>query len=134
MAERKWKAAFGLSKKRAGAPVTDAPPEKKMLEAGAPSGVRSPTARVAGALVQTLESLQGTGSAEAAAVVVVSESPVKSPLKAKELGEAVSIGEIASGEELAPGRIMLRDEEFEGFLPGVEVSEEGEGEPSPVSQ
>ncbi|PKA49386.1 hypothetical protein AXF42_Ash016575 [Apostasia shenzhenica] len=130
MAKRNWKVASGLSKKRAGAPVMDAPPEKKMLEAGAPLEVRTPTARVAGALVQTLESLQGTGSAEAAAVVVVSESPVKPPPKAKELREVVLIGETVSGEKLAPGKIMLKDEEFEQFFPGVEVSEEGKGEPS----
>ncbi|PKA56511.1 hypothetical protein AXF42_Ash015284 [Apostasia shenzhenica] len=130
MAERKWKVASGLSKKRAGAPVTDAPPEKKMPEAGVPLEVRTPTARVAGALVQTLESLQGTESAEAAAVAVVSESPVKLPPKAKELMEVVLIGETASGEKLAPGKIMLKDEEFEQFLPGVGVSDEGKGEPS----
>ncbi|PKA62488.1 hypothetical protein AXF42_Ash009375 [Apostasia shenzhenica] len=130
MAVRKWKAAFGLSKKRAGAPVTDAPPGKKMLEAGAPSEVRAPTARVAGALIQTLESLQGTGSAEAAAVVVVSESPVKPPPKAKELREVVLIGETASGEKLVPGKVMLKGEEFGRFLPDVGVSDEDEGEPS----
>ncbi|PKA56210.1 hypothetical protein AXF42_Ash011139 [Apostasia shenzhenica] len=130
MAERRWKVASGLSKKRVGAPVTDAPPEKKMPEAGVSLEVRAPTARVAGALVQTLESLQGTGSAEAAAVVVVSESPVKPPSKAKELREVVLIGETASGEKLAPGKIMLKDEEFGRFLPGVGVSDEGEGKSS----
>ncbi|PKA60528.1 hypothetical protein AXF42_Ash017934 [Apostasia shenzhenica] len=119
-----------LSKKRAGAPVTDAPPEKKMSEAGVSLEVRAPTAMVAGALVQTLESLQGTGSAEAATVVVVSESPVKPPPKAKELREVVLIGETASGEKLAPGKIMLKAEEFGRFLPGVGVSDEGEREPS----
>ncbi|PKA52015.1 hypothetical protein AXF42_Ash008244 [Apostasia shenzhenica] len=130
MAERKWKVASDLSKKRAGAPVIDAPPEKKMPEAGVPLEVGTPTARVASALVQTLESLQGTGSAEAVAVAVVSESPVKLPPKAKELREVVLIGETASGEKLAPGKIMLKDEEFERFLPGVGVSDEGKGEPS----
>ncbi|PKA46875.1 hypothetical protein AXF42_Ash021754 [Apostasia shenzhenica] len=130
MAEGKWKVAFGLSKKRAGAPVTDAPPEKKMPGAGVPLEVRAPTARVAGALVQTLESLQGTGSAEDVAVVVVSESPVKPPPKAKELREVVLIRETASGEKLAPGKIMLKDEEFERFLPGVGVFDKGKGEPS----
>ncbi|PKA45706.1 hypothetical protein AXF42_Ash011047 [Apostasia shenzhenica] len=130
MAERKWKVAFGLSKKRAGAPVTDAPSEKKMPEASVSLEVRAPTARVAGALVQMLESLQGTGSAEAAAVVVVSDSPVKPPPKAKELREVVLIGETASGEKLASGKIMLKDEEFGRFLPGVGVSDAVEGEPS----
>ncbi|PKA55375.1 hypothetical protein AXF42_Ash004014 [Apostasia shenzhenica] len=89
MAERKWKTASGFSKKRAGAPPADVPLRKKSsteVPGGVPEPSRAevPTARVAAALVQTLESLQSPASAAVAEMVVeISDSPVKPPPKAK---------------------------------------------------
>ncbi|PKA54047.1 hypothetical protein AXF42_Ash016212 [Apostasia shenzhenica] len=132
MAERKWKIASGFSKKRAGAPLVDAPPGKKMPEAGVPLEAEAPTARVAIALAQTLQLLQGPAGTKAVEVMVVSDSPVKPPPKVKELREVVLVGETATGEKLAPGKIMLKDEEFERLLPGVGGSDESKRKPSLV--
>ncbi|PKA48691.1 hypothetical protein AXF42_Ash018508 [Apostasia shenzhenica] len=103
-----------------------------MPEAGVPLEAEAPTARVAVALAQTLQLLQGPSGTEAAEVVAISDSPVKPPPKVKELREVVLVGETATGEELAPGKIMLKDEEFERLLPGVGGSDEGKGKPSLV--
>ncbi|PKA63179.1 hypothetical protein AXF42_Ash007975 [Apostasia shenzhenica] len=89
MAERKWKTASGFSKKRAGVSPVDVPLRKKSLTevpGGVlePSRAEVPTAKVAAALAQTLESLKGPESAAAAEMVVeMSDSPVKPPPKAK---------------------------------------------------
>ncbi|PKA61107.1 hypothetical protein AXF42_Ash006003 [Apostasia shenzhenica] len=103
-----------------------------MPEVGVPLEAEAPTARVVVALAQTLELLQGPAGTEASEVVAISDSPVKPPPKAKGLQEVVLVGETATGEKLAPGKIMLKDEEFERLLPGVGDSDEGKGKPSLV--
>ncbi|PKA58042.1 hypothetical protein AXF42_Ash020804 [Apostasia shenzhenica] len=134
MAERKWKIASGFSKKRVGASLVDAPPGKKMPEAGVPLGAEAPTARVAVALAQTLQLLQGPAGAEAAEVVTVSDSPVKPPPKARGLQEVVLVGETAAGEKLAPGKVLVKDEELERLLPrfGVPSFENQEKGPTVI--
>ncbi|PKA47362.1 hypothetical protein AXF42_Ash021571 [Apostasia shenzhenica] len=47
------------------------------------------------------------------------------PQKTKELKEVVLIGETSTGEKLALGKIMLKDEEIERLLPGLEAFSEG---------
>ncbi|PKA62838.1 hypothetical protein AXF42_Ash019421 [Apostasia shenzhenica] len=134
MAERKWKTMSGFSRKRAGAPLVDAPLGKKMSEAGAPLEAEAPTARVAVALAQTLELLQGLAGTEAADVVAVSDSPVKPPLKAKGLQEVVLVAETTAGEKLAPGKVLVKDEELERLLPrfGVPSLENQEKGPTVI--
>ncbi|PKA55186.1 hypothetical protein AXF42_Ash003823 [Apostasia shenzhenica] len=138
MAERKWKIASGFSKKRAGEPPADDPSRKKSLlevPGGVPMSLEAeaPTAKIAVALVQTLESLQGPTSAAAAEMVVeVSNSPVKPPPKAKGLQEVVLVGETTVGEKLAPGKVLVKDEELERLLPKFGVPSVGNLEKGPL--
>ncbi|PKA65094.1 hypothetical protein AXF42_Ash013215 [Apostasia shenzhenica] len=84
-----------------------------------------PVAKVAGVLTQVLESVQKAVDAAAAEVVIVSDSPVKPSQKARELKEVALVGETATGEKLAPGKILLKEEEIERLFPRFVVFEGG---------
>ncbi|PKA46318.1 hypothetical protein AXF42_Ash021774 [Apostasia shenzhenica] len=47
------------------------------------------------------------------------------PQKIRELKEVVLVGETSTGEKLAPGKIMLKDEEIERLLPRLRAFSEG---------
>ncbi|PKA49881.1 hypothetical protein AXF42_Ash004423 [Apostasia shenzhenica] len=144
MAERKkWVTLSSITKKRANDLPADAPPpgKKRLLELSEGSSkpamtvlvvasqeeevgavvadleAEAPSVRVVVVLAQTLESVQEQTSVEATKVVDVPDSPVKPPLKARELKEVALVSKIAAGEKLAPGKILLKDEEVERLLP-----------------
>ncbi|PKA55234.1 hypothetical protein AXF42_Ash003871 [Apostasia shenzhenica] len=131
--EGEWTALASISKKkRAGGDLAEAlPPEKKSpevptyVEAAPSEEVGAPAAKVAGVLAQVLESVQESVGTEAAEMVVVSDSPVKLPQKVRELKEVALMSETATGEKLAPGKVFLKDEEVERFLPKFGVPEGG---------
>ncbi|PKA59021.1 hypothetical protein AXF42_Ash001114 [Apostasia shenzhenica] len=64
-------------------------------------------------------------------VVEISDSPVKPPLKAKGVREVALVGETATGEKLAPGKVLVKDEELGRLLPrfGVPSVKNLEGDP-----
>ncbi|PKA60544.1 hypothetical protein AXF42_Ash017950 [Apostasia shenzhenica] len=64
-------------------------------------------------------------------VVEISDSPVKPPPKAKGLQEVVLVGETATGKKLAPGKVLVKDEELGRLLPrfGVSSAKNLEGGP-----
>ncbi|PKA53466.1 hypothetical protein AXF42_Ash020889 [Apostasia shenzhenica] len=138
MAERKkWVTLSSITKKRASDLSADAPPPKKKrlleLSEGSPKSAtmvpveasqeeeveaavvdleaEAPSVRVATVLAQTLESVQEPAGVEATEVVKISDSPVKLPLKARELKKVALMSKTAAGERLAPRKILLKDEE-----------------------
>ncbi|PKA46362.1 hypothetical protein AXF42_Ash021459 [Apostasia shenzhenica] len=144
MAERKkWVTLSSITKKRASDPPADAPPpeKKRLLESseGSPKPsmtvpveasqgeevgaavvdleAEAPLVRVATVLAQTLESVHEPAGVEATEVVNVFDSPVKLPPKARELKEVALVSKTTAGEKLAPGKILLKDEEIERLLP-----------------
>ncbi|PKA52961.1 hypothetical protein AXF42_Ash001942 [Apostasia shenzhenica] len=131
MAERgEWTALASISKKKraGGAPAEAPPPEKKRSEVSTPAGA-SPSeevgvsaTKVASVLARALESVQEPVSTEDVKVMVVSDSPVKPPPKAREMKEVILVGETPAGERLAQGKILLKDEEIERLLPGFGAS------------
>ncbi|PKA58771.1 hypothetical protein AXF42_Ash000864 [Apostasia shenzhenica] len=133
MAERKkWVTLSSFSKKRAdGLPVDVPPPEKRRLLEPSEGSLKPATAEPvealqeegvgAAVLAQTFESLQELAGVEATEVVNVSDSPVNPPLKARELKEVILVSETVAGEKLAPGKILLKDEEIERLLPRFKV-------------
>ncbi|PKA55225.1 hypothetical protein AXF42_Ash003862 [Apostasia shenzhenica] len=62
---------------------------------------------------------------EAAEVVVISDSLVKLPSKARVLKEVALVNETVTGEKLAPGKIFLKDEEVERLIPKFRFPEGG---------
>ncbi|PKA51289.1 hypothetical protein AXF42_Ash002652 [Apostasia shenzhenica] len=133
MAERKkWVTLSSFSKKRVSNLPVDAPPAEKrrLLEPSEGSSKPATTNSVEAlqkeevgpaVLAQTLESVQELAGAEATEVVNVSDSPVKPPLKAGERKEVILVSETVTGEKLAPGKILLKNEEVERLLPKFEV-------------
>ncbi|PKA55070.1 hypothetical protein AXF42_Ash003707 [Apostasia shenzhenica] len=124
--EREWTALTSISKKkRAGGAQTEAPPPvKKRPEVPAPVGappseeVGVSAAKVAGVLARALESMQELVGMGAAEVVVVSDS-------LRELKEVALMSETATGEKLAPGKVMLKEEKIERLLPRFGIPEGG---------
>ncbi|PKA63276.1 hypothetical protein AXF42_Ash017744 [Apostasia shenzhenica] len=64
-------------------------------------------------------------------VVEIFDSSVKPPPKAKGFQEVVLVGDMATGEKLAPGKVLVKDEELGRLLPrlGVPSVENLEGGP-----
>ncbi|PKA59836.1 hypothetical protein AXF42_Ash011961 [Apostasia shenzhenica] len=141
--EGEWTTLVSISKKkRAGRALGEAPPpEKRRPEVlpekmsrreastyvgAAPSEKEGgPAVKVAGVLARALEPVQEPVDTKTAEVVVVSDSPVKLPQKAKELKEVALVGETATGERLEPGKVFLKDEDVERLLPRFGVCEGG---------
>ncbi|PKA45607.1 hypothetical protein AXF42_Ash010946 [Apostasia shenzhenica] len=143
MAERKkWVTLSSITKKRASDLPGDAPPPKKKRLLELSEGSLKPTTlvpveasqeeevgaavvdleaetsiRVVAVLAQTLESVQEPEGMEATEVVNVFYSPVKPPPKARELKEVALVSETATGEKLAHGKILLKDEKIKRLLP-----------------
>ncbi|PKA53794.1 hypothetical protein AXF42_Ash011273 [Apostasia shenzhenica] len=145
---RRWKALSGLSKRRrAGSSPAGVLPAEKRRHAELPTEgavaaeatvkmpregeVRTPATiptdtlptKDADVLVEALEPVQGsTREEEMVAVVDVTDSPDRPSQMAEVRTEVSIVRQTSAGVSLKPGKILLKDENVEQFLPCVGIT------------